>query len=527
MTIRMLLAVAVACSGLTAATTLFAQKYGGTLQVLLTSPPDSLSIHEGSPVNSVGVSSMFNNLVYYDPFIQRESFETIRPELAESWSWNPDKTALTFKLRQGVAWHDGKPFTSADVKHTFDVVRGTSTARLKLNPRKSWYAQVGEIVTAGDYEVTFRLKRPQPSLIAMLAAGSSPVMPAHVPVADWRTKATGTGPFWLSEYQRDKVLVANRNGNYFIRNRPYLDFVRMNIIRSRATQTAAYVSGQLDVVVYSVATKPFMDSVRRASDQVQFQQIISTTNHYVMFNPKKPPFDNPKLRLAMSAALDRSGFSKSVFQGGLVTAGANVPPPMGTWGLTPEQLARVPGFGEIEKGREMARQMMAELGYGPKNPLKVDILTTTVPITLDSAVWTAGALKEVYVDATLQQTEPAVFRAALARRDYHIIAYSGTNGSDDPDVTFYEHYGCGSLRSYSDYCNPALQKQFDQQSQMFDNGARLRVVHDADAQILTDVPRALLGFRISYFPTWPYVKNFIPHQASSNFWRFQEVWLDK
>ncbi|MBI4081501.1 MAG: ABC transporter substrate-binding protein [Candidatus Lambdaproteobacteria bacterium] len=524
---HMLVAMALACAGLSVASPLLAQKYGGTLQVLIAAAPDSLSIHEGSPVNTVGVSALFNNLVFYDPLVARESLDTIRPELAEGWSWNPEKTALTFKLRQGVTWHDGKPFSSADVKRTFDVVRGASQERPKLNPRKAWYANVESIATNGDGEVTFWLKRPQPSLIAMLAAGSAPVMAAHFPVADWRTKALGTGPFVLTEYQRDKLMLMNRNPRYFVAGRPYLDAVRMNIIHARATQVAAYVAGQLDVVTYSVALKPFMEAVKQGTDQVLFHKTVGTNARYVMFNPRKPPFDNPRLRLAMSAALDRVAYGKTVLQGGAVIAGTLTPPPIGYWGQTHAELVDVPGYGDPEKGKAEAQRIMRELGYGPDNPLKAEILANPVAVVLDSAVWTAGALKPIYVDATVKQSEPAVFRAALARRDFQIVAYSSTNGSDDPDITFYEHYGCGSLRSYNDYCNPDLQRKFDEQSQMFDTVARHKLVREIDVGILRDAPRAMMGFGVYYFPTWPYVKNFVPHQANSNFWRFQEVWLDK
>jgi len=86
---------------------------------------------------------------------------SIVPELATSWAWNEEGTELTFPLRQGVRWHDGKPFTAADVKCTWDVLSGKASEKLRLNPRKSWYSNLEEVTTNGDYEVTFRLKRPQ------------------------------------------------------------------------------------------------------------------------------------------------------------------------------------------------------------------------------------------------------------------------------------------------------------------------------------------------------------------------------
>ena len=93
------------------------------------------------------------------------------PDLAESWSWSEDGKELTFKLRQGVKWHDGKPFTAADVKCTWDLLQGKAKDKLRVNPRKAWYNNLDEVTTNGDHEATFHLKRPQPALLALLASG--------------------------------------------------------------------------------------------------------------------------------------------------------------------------------------------------------------------------------------------------------------------------------------------------------------------------------------------------------------------
>ena len=127
------------------------------------------------------------------------------PDLAESWSWDAAKTQLNFNLRHGVKWHDGKPFTAADVKCTWDLLQGKATEKLRLNPRKSWYRNLDEVTTNGDDEVTFHLKRPQPSLLALLASGLSPVYPCHVPPAQMRQHPIGTGPFKFVEFKPNEV----------------------------------------------------------------------------------------------------------------------------------------------------------------------------------------------------------------------------------------------------------------------------------------------------------------------------------
>ena len=186
----------------TSAAGALAQKYGGTLRFPLRENPSSASLHEESSITAMQpFMAVFNNLVVYDQKVEMATPESMRPELATSWSWSDDNTVLTMKLREGVKWHDGKPFTSADVKHTFDLVRGAPDAKGKLraNPRRLWYDNVEAIETPDAATVVFRLNRPQPSLLLLLASGYSPVYPAHVPLAEFRTRCIGTGPFKLKE----------------------------------------------------------------------------------------------------------------------------------------------------------------------------------------------------------------------------------------------------------------------------------------------------------------------------------------
>src|ERR1700744_1075843 len=146
-------------------------KSGGILRMYHRDSPGSASIHEGATYSlNVPFMPIFNNLVTYDQHIAQNSLDDIRPEVAESWAWSDDKKTLTFTLRQGVKWHDGKPFTAADVKCTFDMLMGKSPQKFRQNPRKSWYDFVHVVTTNGDYEVSFNLKRPQPALLAMLAS---------------------------------------------------------------------------------------------------------------------------------------------------------------------------------------------------------------------------------------------------------------------------------------------------------------------------------------------------------------------
>ena len=145
--------------------------------------------------------AVFNNLVLFDQHVPQNSPASIVPDLAERWAWSAEGKDLTFWLRHGVRWHDGQPFTAADVQCTWNMLLGNAAAKLRINPRKSWYWNLERVTTAGDYEVTFHLKQAQPAFVALLASGYSPIYPCHVPPAELRQHPIGTGPFKFVSYK--------------------------------------------------------------------------------------------------------------------------------------------------------------------------------------------------------------------------------------------------------------------------------------------------------------------------------------
>src|ERR1700745_2490031 len=149
-----------------AATPALAQKKGGTLRLYHNDLPPSTSLLEESTIASVTpFAAIFNNLVVFDPAKPHESLDTVIPDLAESWSWDATNTRLTFKLKQGVKWHDGQPFTAKDVQCTWRMLIGkTEKQDFKRNPQKVWYTKRQDISINGDYEATFKLSEPQPGL---------------------------------------------------------------------------------------------------------------------------------------------------------------------------------------------------------------------------------------------------------------------------------------------------------------------------------------------------------------------------
>ena len=206
-----------------------------------------MSIHEEATISTVAPTmGVFNNLVIFKQDEKQNRPEFIEPELAESWSWDEDHTRLTFKLRQGVKWHDGKPFTAADVKCTWEMLIGKSPEKLRLNPRKAWFRNLDEVTADSDGEATFHLHRPQPAFITLLASGYSPIYPCHVSPREMRTQPIGTGPFKFVSFKANESIRVERNPDYWKPGRPYLDGIEYTIVPNRSTAILAFVAGKLE-----------------------------------------------------------------------------------------------------------------------------------------------------------------------------------------------------------------------------------------------------------------------------------------
>jgi peptide/nickel transport system substrate-binding protein len=507
-----------------------APRRGGVLTAMLGEDPPGLSIHEAATVSTVWpMLPCYSNLVLFDQLKAQETVDTVRPELAERWSWQDNYRNLVFFLRKNVRWHDGQPFTSKDVKYTFDVVRGAKDAptRLRLSPRSDWYVNIDVIETPDPHTVIFKLKRPQPALLLMLASGYSPVYPAHVPVADLRTRCVGTGPFKLKEYARGQHIELERNREYFMPDRPYLDGIRYSIITERGTRLAALQAGRLDVSMPLEMTKVMAETVKKNAPTL----VVATTGQIgsdnVVLNHKRAPFDNVTVRRAVSLALDRQGYVQAVRQGGAAVGASVMPPPFGAWGLLEKDLKGLPGYRGSAVDKAEARKLLAAAGYGPGKPLRVELVTRTFAIYIDLASYVVDQLRQVGIEASLKQIETSAWFPALARRDYLIGANLTAAAIDDPDVYLYENYRCGTSRNYTDYCSEELDRLMDEQSQELDRGKRLQLVWRIQRKLEADVARPMLGWRNEYFTQWPYVKNLVPHHSLYNYSRMQDVWLDR
>jgi peptide/nickel transport system substrate-binding protein len=507
-----------------------AQQPGGVLRIYHRDSPASMSIHEEG-TNSVAIPMMavFNNLVLYDQHVAQNSLDTIVPDLAESWSWSEEGTRLTFKLREGVKWHDGKPFTSADVKCTWDLVAGRAADHLRLNPRKSWWNNVAEIETNGVTEAAFVLKRPQPAILALMASGYTPIYPCHVSPRDMRQHPIGTGPFKFGEFKPNERIKLVRNPDYWKPGRPYLDGIEYTIIPNRSTAILAFTAGQFELTFPYEVTVPLLKDVKSQAPQAVCDLVSTNASTNLLVNREAPPFDKPELRRALALALDRKSFIDILAEGQGDLGGAMQPPPAGVWGMPADLLSTVPGYSpDVAKNRSEAREIMTRLGYGPDRRLTIKVAARNIPAYRDPAIILIDQLKEIWIDGELDPIETANWFPKLARKDYQIGLNNTGSGVDDPDQQFFENYGCGSERNYTGYCNPELEKLFIEQSAMADQDKRRRLVWEIDKKLQEDGARPIIYHTRAATCMQPQLKGLtIMVNSQYNGWRMEDVWLER
>ncbi len=507
-----------------------AQKHGGVLKVTHRDNPPSASIHEESTISTVmPFMSIYNNLVMFDPKTDQNRPDTIIPELATEWAWSADGRKLTFKLREGVKWHDGKPFTAADVKCTFDMIIGDGESKLRKNPRKPWYVNLKSVTPNGDREVTFEVGDPQPSLLTMLAGGFSPIYPCHANAAQMRTKPIGTGPFKFVELKQNESIKLVRNPDYWKKGLPYLDGIEFTIIPNRSTSILAFISGKYDLTFTAEVTPALLKDVKSQAPASRCEMLPTYTQANLLVNRDIAPFDDAKIRKAMVLTIDRKAFVDILGEGVHKMGAANLPPPEGIWGMPEAELSKIAGYGaDVEKSREEGRKIMRELGYGPDKPLKIKVSTRNIPTYRDPAVILIDHLKKVHIEGELEVLDTSVWYARMARKDFQVGLNVQGVGIDDPDVLFFETFSCGSERNYTNYCNPELEKQFKRQSMMSDIDQRRKLVWEIDRQLQEDGARPVIYHGWAGTCMNPALKGLtLAKNTIYNHWRFEQVWLDR
>jgi peptide/nickel transport system substrate-binding protein len=249
----------------------------------------------------------------------------------------------------------------------------------------------------------------------------------------------------------------------------------------------------------------------------------------VLMNLSVPPFENPKVRRAISLGLDRNAFI-SMRQGEAQLGGIMMSSPYGNWGVTSTQLAALPGFGkDVERNRAEARKLMEEAGYGPNRKLKVTFMVkTTAPAFTAGATLAMDQLRQIHIEGAIEQKEFSLFYTTMRNGAYTMAFDILGSALDDPDVVLYDAFRCNAIRNYGKYCNREVEAKIDEQSATADPAKRKQLVQALDVFLQQEVARAVLFNSISTTCWHPYVKGYVRSKNGIyTHHRMEDVWLDK
>lgn len=506
-----------------------AQKSGGTLRVATFDSPATMSPLEESTSFSVGpMMGVFNNLVIFEQAEKQNRLDNVRPELATSWAWNGEGTELTFELRQGVKWHDGKPFTARDVECTWNYQLEKSEQKLRVNPRGSQYANLDRIEVKGEHRVVFHLKRPQPGFPALIAGGVSPVYPCHVPPEAMRRKPIGTGPFRFIDYKPGQFIKVERNPDYWNAGKPRLDAIEWTIIKNVGTAALAFSADQVDMMFPYQLTVAETKDLKKQSPAAICEDSPGTISRHVIINRSVPPFSNPEIRRAVALVIDRKAFIDIISEGKGTIGGVLQPEPGGEWGFAADAFKDLPGYDpDIAKNRREAKAIMERQGYGPNNRLKFKLTTRDYKNYRDPAIILIDQLKEAYIEAELETVDVAQYFPKLRRRDFTVGLNLQTSGPE-PDQVMPLFYSCGASLNWDGYCNPELDKLVEAQSREGDFKKRRTLLWQIEQRLAAEATRPVIFYNHVASCWHPRVKGFtVQVNSIFNGYRFEDVWLDR
>ena len=205
------------------------------------------------------------------------------------------------------------------------------------------------------------------------------------------------------------------------------------------------------------------------------------------------------------------------------------PPPEGVWGMPPEMIQTLFGYGpDVAKNRAEAREIMEKLGYGPDKRLAVTVTTRNVAAYRDPAVILISQLKEIYIDGTLNAIDTTQWYPTVMRKDYTLAFTVTETGLDDPDQMFYENYYCGSERNYTGYCDPETDKLIDRQSVTTEFDKRRELVWEIERRLAEDAGRPIIFHPRQVTCAYPQVKGItVGVNSPYNEWRMEDAWLDR
>ncbi|HEV2123509.1 MAG TPA: ABC transporter substrate-binding protein [Chloroflexota bacterium] len=436
----------------------------------------------------------------YEPLVTLDADLNIVPALAESWSFSDDAQTLTMTLRQGVTFHDGSPFTSADVKASFERILNEETAAAS----RANFTSITSIDTPDDYTVQFNLATPDvPILAAMASVGAAIVSDEFISRGgDFAAEAVGTGPFKLESWVPEETTILSANQDWWGEG-PYVDALELRVIPDEASIVAALRAGEVD---FALLNDPVIATLLEGDSSVVLNAVPALAYHVFQLNASRPPLDKLEVRQAISCALDRQEVLDTAALGnGEVTGPLTIP----AYQLPPDELFC------YQKDLDKARELLKEAGLEDGFSLTTIAASAEPPTALSEAQNIQAQLAEIGIDLEIESLELSVYVDRWLAADFDTaVALNG--GRPDPYTTYARYFTKdGNLLKVSNYVDDTLDSLMAEGRAESDPQKRFDIFKQFQQHLVEMAPWIWLYHDFEYTAQQPYVTGFVPLPTDS------------
>jgi peptide/nickel transport system substrate-binding protein len=448
--------------------------------------------------------------LFYNQLVRFDADLVPQPELAESWEVSKDGNTWTFKLRQGVKFHDGQELTSADVKFTFDRL-------FEKSPGKSDFIAVDKVEPAGKYQVKFVTKEPFAGLLASLGGFwgfivSEAGIKKH---GDLNKAALGTGPFMLEDWKVEQQLTLKKHPQYFKKGLPHVDGAILRTIPDEANIVAALRTGQIQHAF--IEDNKNWNLLKEEKGLTGYRS-SRLGYDYLNINASRGPLKDVRVRQAISWAVDRTAVLRVAAAGfGKLTAPAT--PPMKAWQIPEDQWMRY-----YKPDVEKARKLMADAGQGSGFTVKL-LVIPTFPTMVSGAPVVAANLKRIGITAEIENVEYAVWIKRWLAKDFD-MTMNTTPGYADPDTAFFRALHSTKGQNWNSWSVPEVDALLEEGRRTMDQKKRKEIYDKVQILILENVPHLWLFSAETIDFTQASVKGWKQHPTTL-LYGFEGVWIDK
>jgi peptide/nickel transport system substrate-binding protein len=464
-----------------------APRTGGELVFVVSAEPPSYDAHRESTFALIHPAAPhYNTLLRTDP--GDRSAAKIVGDLAESWSASRDGRTYTLKLRHGVKFHDGSEFTSRDAKATYDKIINPPAG--VASERKGEYVDVEAVETPDPYTIVFRLKWPSASFVSSLASPWNWIYKADLLAKDprWYEKnVMGTGPFTFVEHVKGSHWIGKKNPGYWDKGKPYLDSYRALFVRDSAAQVAA-IRGERAMIEFRGFSPAQRDQLVQAlGPKVAVQDSPWDCALWVVPNHEKKPFEDKRVRRALSLALDRHLGSQALSKIAIVKEVAGVMVPGSPFATPPAELEKLAGYGrDVPKARAEAKRLLREAGV--PDGFAFTFLNRGIPMPYEPVgIWLIDQWRQVGLNARQEVADPAKYFADVRGGSFDVAIDFQCGYVVEPDLDLYKFQSREiSHANYGRYTDKALDELYLKQSRATDPEERKRFIREFEKRLLDD-----------------------------------------